>query len=188
VDPARKIATLADLLALGDGARAELIAGAIVTLPPPLPEHGRAQRALGRFVGGPFDDDDGRGGPGGWWILPEVDVDLGGDVVRPDVSGWRRERLPSPWGQRPIGVAPDWIAEVLSPSNERHDRVAKAELYARAGVVHYWIVDPGEKLLEVFQARDGKWLRLAAYDAGSVARIPPFDAIELEVARLFPPA
>ena len=59
-----------------------------------LPKHSKAQRALGRFVGGPFDDDDGRGGPGGWWIFVEVDVALSvHDIVRPDLAGWRRERL-----------------------------------------------------------------------------------------------
>lgn len=60
-----------------------------MNLPPPLPEHRRSQRTIGRFIGGPFDDDDGRGGPGGWWILPEVEVEveLGADVVRPDVAG-----------------------------------------------------------------------------------------------------
>ena len=41
----------------------------------------------------------GRGGPGGWWILLDVDVRLSPhDIVRPDVSGWRRERLADPRG------------------------------------------------------------------------------------------
>ena len=33
--------------------------GEIVTLPAPMPRHLSVRRALGRFVGGPFDDDDG---------------------------------------------------------------------------------------------------------------------------------
>jgi len=186
MEPARKRATFEDLAALGD-VRAELIDGAIVHLPPPLPEHGLAQRALGRFVGGPFHDDDGRGGPGGWWILPEVEIELSREIVRPDMAGWRRARMPSPWGLRPIRVAPDWIAEVLSPSNERHDRMFKADLYARGGVAFYWMIDPAERLLEAFEAREGQWLRIGGWGAGSAARIPPFEAIELELDRLFPP-
>ncbi|MBX3234427.1 MAG: Uma2 family endonuclease [Labilithrix sp.] len=187
MEPARKRATIEDLLALPDDARAELIEGAIVHLPPPLPEHGRAQRTIGRYVGGPFDDDHGRGGPGGWWILPEVEVELAGRIVRPDASGWRRERLPSPWGMRPIRVVPDWICEALSPSNEGHDRVYKANLYAGAGVAFYWIMSPSERVVEALELRDGSWFRLGAWTAGETARVGPFDAIELDIERLFPP-
>src|SRR5258708_2837802 len=110
MNPARKMATWEDLLALPEDTRAEVIAGSVVTPPAPLPRHARAQRALGSFLGRPFDDDDGRGGPGGWWILLEVDVRLAShDIVRPDLAGWRRAKLPSPWDVRPIAVVPDWI-------------------------------------------------------------------------------
>ncbi|MEY4582827.1 MAG: hypothetical protein RL701_7530 [Pseudomonadota bacterium] len=187
-DPARKLATYADLEALPEGVRAELIDGALVTQPAPLPEHARASSALARRIGGPFDDDDGRGGPGGWWILPDIDVQLSAHkVVRPDLAGWRRERLPSPWGVRPITVAPDWVCEILSPSNVSYDRVTKRELYARAGVPFFWLVDPAERVLEALTLRDGFWLLTGAYDDTALVRIAPFEAVELEVGRLFPP-
>lgn len=188
MEPVRKLATYADLLALDDDVRAEIIGGEVVIQPAPLPEHGRVQRSLGRFIGGPFDDDDGRGGPGGWWILVEVDVELAEhEVVRPDLSGWRRERLTRPWGQRPITTVPDWVCEILSPSNARHDRVQKAALYERTGVGFFWLVDPSEHVLEAFELSAGRWARLGAWDAAATARIPPFAEVELEVARLFPP-
>src|SRR5690606_40154007 len=57
--------------------------GEIVVSPGPLPRHSKAQGSARRFLGGPFDDDDGRGGPGGWWIFVEVDVALTPhDIVR----------------------------------------------------------------------------------------------------------
>jgi Uma2 family endonuclease len=190
VDPARKLATFADLAALPDDARAEVVDGAIVTPPPPLPEHGRVQRSIGAFIGRPFDDDHGRGGPGGWWILSEVDVQLADhDVVRPDVVGWRRERLPRPWGQRPVVVAPDWVCEIVSPSKPAFDRVRKRRLYAKYGVPFYWIVDPAARTVEALRhdAALGEWREVGAYDDDSLARIAPFEAVELEVGRLFPP-
>jgi Uma2 family endonuclease len=186
---ARKLATYDDLLRLGDEQRGEVIAGSLVLAPAPLPRHSRVQGALRRFVGGPFDDDDGHGGPGGWWILLEVDVRLSShDVVRPDLSGWRRERLPSPWDTRPIDVAPDWVCEITSPSNARHDRVTKARLYASSGVRALWLLDPVEHVLEALVLDEqGRWVEAGRFTDGDVARVAPFDAIELDVARLFPP-
>jgi Uma2 family endonuclease len=190
VDPARKLATWEDLAALPEDVRAEVIGGALITSPSALPRHARAQRALGGFVGRAFDDDDGRGGPGGWWILLEVDVRLAPhEIVRPDLSGWRRERIPSPWDTRPIDVVPDWVCEVLSPSNAVQDRVRKRELYARHRVGYYWLVDPDARTLEALrlEVATGVWIEVGAYDDSAVARISPFEAIELEVGRLFPP-
>jgi Uma2 family endonuclease len=152
--PAPKLATYANLLALPDDTRAEVIAGEIVTSPAPLPRHSKVQGAARRFLGGPFDDDDGRGGPGGWWNFVEVDVALGPhDIVRPDLAGWRRERLPRPGSARPIEVVPDWVFEVLSPATAARDRVTKRALYARAGVRHYWLIDPEARVLEARAAR-----------------------------------
>jgi len=146
-------ASYEDLLALPEGTRAEVVAGDVHLAPSPRPRHARAKRALAGFVGGPFDDDDGHGGPGGWWILTEVDVRLSAhDIVRPDLAGWRRERFADdPWDTLPIDVVPDWICEVLSPSNAAHDRVTKRRLYAKHEVPYYWLVDPQTRTLEALR-------------------------------------
>jgi Uma2 family endonuclease len=186
--PAPKLATYADLLALPDDVRAEVLAGQVVTSPAALPRHSKVQGSARRFIGGPFDDDDGRGGPGGWWIFVEVDIALGlHDIVRPDLSGWRRDRLPRPGPTRPIEVVPDWVCEISSPSTAARDRVHKRKLYARAGVAHYWLIDPDARVLEALTLCDGAWLEAGVYDDESTARISPFEAIELEVGRLFLP-
>lgn len=69
--PQRKLATYDDLLALPEDTRAEVLGGDVIPSPAPLPRRSKAQgtRFSGsarHFQGGPFDDDDGRGGPGGW--------------------------------------------------------------------------------------------------------------------------
>jgi Uma2 family endonuclease len=183
---APKLATYADLLATPRDVKAEILAGELVTQPSALPEHSEAQFGLGELLRGPFHR--GRGGPGGWWILGEVDVQFTEhDVVRPDLVGWRRERLPSPWGKRPIDVVPDWICEVLSPTGVRRDRVIKRELYARHGVPFYWLIDPVAAVLEAFTLERGRWVLTGTHDRSAVARVPPFEAIELVVADLFMP-
>lgn len=185
---ASQLATYADLMRLPEEQRAEILAGHVVTAPAPLPKHSKAQRALGRFIGGPYDDDDGHGGPGGWWIFIEVDVELAPhDVVRPDLAGWRRERLSDPGEQRPITITPDWVCEVLSPSTAGRDRVYKRDLYAKAGIAHYWIVDVEVRTLEAFTLERGRWVLQGNYDADDVAKIAPFELVELAVGRLFLP-
>jgi Uma2 family endonuclease len=186
--PASRLATYDDLLSLESDVRAEIVDGRVITAPAPLPRHSKAQGAIRRFVGGPFDDDDGHGGPGGWWIFVEVDIRLSAhDIVRPDLAGFRRERLPRPGSVRPIDVVPDWICEIASPSTAAFDRVAKRALYARHGVPHYWIVDPDARTIEALELSAGRWLELGAYDETSEARIPPFAELTLEVGRLFLP-
>ncbi len=188
MEAAKTLLTYKDLLGLAEDVRAEILGGAMAMSPSALPRHSLAQRVLGSVIGGPFHDEHDAGGPGGWWIFPEVDVQLGvHDIVRPDLAGWRRERLQDPWDARPIRVVPDWICEIISPSNGSHDRVTKRALYARYGVSFYWLVDPHQCVLEALQLCDGKWLELGAWDASDAAGIQPFDAVTLELRRVFPP-
>ena len=186
--PPPRFSTYADLLALRPDARAEILGGEIVAMSPSLPRHANARGALSHFIGGPFHDDDGRGGPGGWWIFIGVDIELSPhDIVRPDLSGWRRERLATPGPQRPIEIVPDWICEIVSPATAARDRVLKRDLYRRASVASYWMIDPQARTLEALTLRDGSWVDAGAFDATSTARIPPFEAVELEIDRLFLP-
>ena len=52
---------------------------------------------------------------------------------------------------------------------------------------HYWLIDPDVRVLEALALRDAVWVETGVYGDESVARIPPFDAIELEAGRLFLP-
>jgi hypothetical protein len=89
-DPAQKLAIASDLWALGEEP-AEVIHGVVVHKAEPSAEHGDAQLALGSLLRQHFHRATGRGGPGGWWILTEVDVELSAhEVYRPDLSDWRR--------------------------------------------------------------------------------------------------
>jgi Uma2 family endonuclease len=41
--------------------------------------------------------------------------------------------------------APDWIIEIVSPGNLKHDTITKFELYQENEVREYWTVFPGEQ-------------------------------------------
>lgn len=66
--------------------------------------------------------------------------------------------------------APDLVIEILSPSTRQHDRLTKLNLYRRAGVKEYWIVDPEEKTVIVMTLEDGEHYAPTAYSAN--ARVP----------------
>ena len=182
---ARSLASFSDLLALGD-APAEVVRGVVVYKAEPSAEHGDSQLALGAFLRQHFHRPPGRGGPGGWWILTEVDVQLGPhDIVRPDVAGWRREHTPERPVGRPIAARPDWICEVLSESNAATDQVDKFRLYAEARVPFYWICDPTRRILTVYRlVADGFAVALQA-KAGELVTAPPFESIPLRIGILF---
>lgn len=82
------------LLALPDHLTGEILNGQLHTQPRPSGRHGFAGSGLNIDIGGPFDF--GRGGPGGWWILPGPEVHFVRDVevAVPDLAGWRRARMP----------------------------------------------------------------------------------------------
>jgi hypothetical protein len=105
---AKKFATYEDLLKVPDHLVAEILAGELITSPRPGPRHARASSILGGDLTGPFDK--GRGGPGGWWILFEQEVHLKGDILVPDIAGWRRDLVPViPTHKNYLEIAPQWV-------------------------------------------------------------------------------
>lgn len=180
-------ATWADILATpDDGLTYEILSGQLEAQPRKYPRHSFAVTRIIAQLFRPFDR--GEAGPGGWWLLPATDVMLGPhDFVAPDVVGWRRARVQRFPEEQPITVRPDWICEVLDPRCEARDRVRKADLYLDSGIPHYWIVDSAERTLEAFAAREGFWVRLGAWTDGSSVRIPPFEAVEIDISGLYPP-
>jgi Uma2 family endonuclease len=61
--------------------------------------------------------------------------------------------------------APDLIAEVLSPSTARKDRIIKFNKYLRAGVREYWLVDPDTRTVQVCLLKDGLYFVSGYTDA-----------------------
>jgi hypothetical protein len=108
----------------------------------------------------------GRGGPGGWLILIEPEIQLGEDIVVPDLAGWRRERMPALPAEPYCSVAPDWLCEVPSPSTRRLDRLRKLPVYARERVPILWLVDPEAQTIEVLRSESDRWL-IAAVVGGN---------------------
>jgi Uma2 family endonuclease len=184
VQLAQRTATYEDLLAVPEPLVAEILFGRLVTHPRPAPQHASAAMALGGVLTPPFQF--GSGGPGGWVFMVEPELHLGPHVAVPDLAAWRRERLPALPQTAWIDVAPDWICEVLSPSTQRYDRGDKRTIYADAGVGHLWHVDPGLRMLEVFEQRGGKWLLLDVFHDNAEVATPSFAEVSFPLGLLWP--
>ena len=183
-EPARRRATYRDVLDAPAHRVAEILDGTLHTHPRPAMPHARAASALGSKIGGPFDYDSG--GPGGWWIVGEPELHLGEAIVVPDLAGWRRARMPRYPDTAFVTLAPDWACEVLSPSTRTIDLLEKRPLYAREGVRHLWLTDPGARTLEAFELRGGQWLPIARATDDAPVSFRPFEAVTFGLGDLWP--
>jgi Uma2 family endonuclease len=79
--------------------------------------------------------------------------------------------------------APDFIAEVASPGTAQRDRDYKFRLYEQHGVREYWMLDPRDKLIEVWARVEGIFKRIGVFGAADTFPSPLFGAVQ--VAALF---
>jgi Uma2 family endonuclease len=181
---AKKPATYEDLQALPENMVGEIIDGELVASPRPALRHAAAASALGGDLTTTFGRHRGPG-PGGWIILDEPELHVVGQIMVPDLAGWRRDRLPEIPDAPYLELAPDWVCEVLSPSTIAHDRTRKTHYYAKAGVGHLWFLDPAPQTLEVYRLEQGGWRLVDAFAGPIEVRAEPFDAVELDLANLW---
>lgn len=178
-------ATFEDIEALPEHLVGEVIDGALYVHPRPSAVHTDIIGALCSALRGPFQN--GRNGPGGWWIHAEPGVRLAeAPEFVPDLAGWRRERVPRGIPDGSWALVPDWACEILSPSTRAYDQRIKRPFYARIGIRHLWFIDLEVKTLSVSELREGHWLELGVYGEDDVIRAAPFEAIELRLGELWP--
>lgn len=146
--PQETLQTIADIDALPEGTKAELIDGRLFFDTAPTLTH---QDIVGFLHGTIWSYIRVKGGKCKVFISP-IDVQLNADdiynLVQPDVAVvCDRDKLSD--GKRCKG-APDWIMEVVSPSTKTRDYLTKLNKYQTAGVREYWIVDPEKEKVMVY--------------------------------------
>ncbi len=156
--PLSRPATLADLLALPEEERfheildGELVEKEATSGQHSLP-HGEALIHLAPYHGKP----NGPSRPGGWWLVPEPTIQISPhQIVRPDLAGWRRERMPDPPAGYPLRLRPDWVCEIhFKKDARRRDTLQKRRIYAEAGVPYFWLIDAAAQTLTVLKLVEG---------------------------------
>jgi len=184
--PKLALAGLEDLLAVPEeDRRHEIIDGELVRKAMPSAKHGRAQAKLTGKLD-PYHRGFREDRPGGWWFLTEVEVLFAPhQIYRPDVAGWRRERLPDVPDEMPLRVYPDWVCEILSPSNAQNDLIQKKGTYQSCQVPHYWLIDPAAETLSVYRWTPEGYLWVLSAGRGERVRAEPFTALEIPVGTFF---
>lgn len=137
----------------------QLIDGGFVKEPGPILQHQRVSSRLQMILNSYFLQTN----PQGELFDAPIDLVLSvHSVVQPDlVFVSDAADLTNP---KYIDVVPMLIVEILSPSNRRTDTIRKLDLYRRHGVLHYWMVDPEEGIIQALKLQDGKYLVVTVED------------------------
>jgi Uma2 family endonuclease len=149
-----------------DGNRYELIDGTLVVSPAPGSRH---QKIVAKLVVA-LDNacpPDLHVLPAPFAVRPSSSTELQPDVLVAREEDLTEKLLPGP---------PVLTVEVLSPSSVLSDLNYKKAVYERMGVPSYWVVDPQQPSIIVFELVDGRYDQVAEVKDGDT----------LEVSRPFP--
>lgn len=109
------------------------------------------------------------------------------DVTEPDLLSIAKDRK-SIITEDNIQGAPDLVVEVISESTRKRDVLTKRRIYERYGVRFYWLVDPEEETVRVFELRDGGYpAEPVVLHPGQALACPLFPEVSTDVAELFRP-
>lgn len=82
--------------------------------------------------------------------------------------------------------APDMIVEILSPSTAAKDLKDKFYLYEETGVKEYWVVYPGENILEIFIANEHqKYVSKGKYTREDTVEVCVIDGLKIDLQEIF---
>ncbi|ODA41675.1 hypothetical protein DSBG_1607 [Desulfosporosinus sp. BG] len=115
--------------------------------------------------------------PFGVWLNDEND-----NYVEPDITVICDQSKIHPKGC--VGV-PDLVVEVLSPSTALKDKRVKLRRYRLSGVREYWIVDPFNKLVEVYMFSENVFTEPAVYGPVETIRDGIFEDLTIDLRNIF---
>ena len=178
--------TFADVLAWDEGERIEIINGEAFMMATPSSRHQEVSGELFRQLANFLEGKQCKVYPAPFGVrLFEQAGDRPEDVdtmVEPDISVvCDRSKI----DRHGCKGAPDLIIEILSPSTRRHDRLVKLNLYQRAGVREYWMVDPDNESVQVFTLDNGALKIREDYGPEDVARVNVLEGCFIDLEKVF---
>lgn len=178
--PQKEVYTYADYALLPEGAPYQLIGGKLIMTPAPTTYHQiismRLELKLANYVVEKSS---------GMVLYAPVDVYLEEtETYQPDIIFIGKDRLHI---IEPVKVkgAPDLVVEILSPTTAYYDLKEKFKAYARHGVKEYWIVDPKDKSIEVYEGKEGKFKQTQRIEEEGKVRSIVLEGFEVEIKDIF---
>lgn len=178
MDIAKELHIIDEIYNLPDGQRAELIDGFIYNMSPPSRIH---QRIVSELTGAFSQYIRSNKGDCQVYAAPFA-VFLNADdynYVEPDVSIICDT---SKLNDKGCNGAPDFIAEIVSPSSRRMDYIIKLLKYRSAGVREYWIIDPENQRILVYLFGDADTENLMQYSFEDSIPVHIYDALCIRIA------
>lgn len=158
--PQERTYTIEDIYALPDGQRAELIDGKIYMMAQPRRIHQELVSQFTKVIGQYIDAHDGpcKVYPAPFAVFLNEDDQ---NYVEPDISVICDRNKLDEYG---CSGAPDWVIEIISPSDPQRDYDIKLFKYRSAGVREYWIVNPLTRTVNVYDFEHGKGTNQYIFD------------------------
>ena len=169
-----------DYYNLPENVRAELINGQIYYMSAPSRIHQEILMFLSKTIANYIDS---KKGPCKVYPAPfavKLFSEDDRNVVEPDISVICD---PNKLTDRGCTGAPDWIVEIVSPSNSSHDYIRKLNLYADAGIREYWIVNPIKESIFVYHLEETKF-EAAAYTFQDKIKVNIYDDLWIDFTGL----
>src|SRR5207245_2802868 len=108
------------------------------------------------------------------------------DVVEPDLLYMSNERAATILTSKHVEGTPELVIEIGSPGTRKRDETIKRQLYQRAGVSEYWVVDPELDVVRIYRSANGfEQPRELSREAGDVLATPLLPSLELRLADIF---
>ena len=158
------------VMSLPEDVRVELIDGFIYDMATPTYIH----QAIAGHIHAKFLDFVTRNKGGCFPFISPIGVQLDRDdktFLEPDVIIVCRREKDDRMRERVLYGAPDFVMEVISPSSVRRDTIVKMNKYKKAGVREYWLLDPREKSLHVYDFEHGDIVYLYTFEDQVPVRI-----------------
>lgn len=122
---------------------------------------------------------------GRWCFLTEAEVYFDqGDTFRLSVAGWRCDRVPEQATSNPVRIRPNWICDIYS-ANRGHNLTRNKRAYHHHGVMHYWIIDPRERLLFVNRWSPEGYIEVQSAEFGEIVHPEPFEVLPFSLGLFF---
>ena len=80
---------------------------------------------------------------------------------------------------------PVLVIEIISTSNQTHDRIRKYSTYMEFGIKEYWMVNPKLKTIEVYIFEEDEYKQVAIYKGSDCAASQIFDGLDILLEEVF---